>query len=67
MDYLVGPNIKKVSIEFGRVPGVAGWWLRPCIDVMTISSETRMYDYKILSLNLSESVQFNYIGICELN
>jgi len=30
---------------------------------MTISSKTRMHDYMILSLNLSESVKFNYIGM----
>jgi len=29
MDYWVGRNMKKVSIKPGRVPGLAGWWLRP--------------------------------------
>jgi len=31
MGYWVGLNIKniKIPIELGRVPGLAGWWLRP--------------------------------------
>ena len=31
MGYWVGQNINKVSIKPGRVPGLAGWWLRPCL------------------------------------